>query len=118
MANEITLGVSVAVVKGLMAMARTVTGLQLTMAGTATVQAVKSVGTVKETLDLLGVSAPGYVLLRNLDATNFVEVGEDADTPFLKLKAREVAVFRMAGTTLSAKADTAAVNLEYMVLSD
>ena len=64
------------------------------------------------------VATPGLVLLLNLDAANYIEVGADADAPFVKLKAGEFALFRAGGATLSAKAHTAACLLEYAILED
>ena len=61
---------------------------------------------------------PGYVLLRNLDGTNFVQFGADADAPFGKLKAGEAALLRVVAAPISIKADTAACAVEYWVLAD
>ena len=117
MANEITVQVSLAVNKGLLSAARQVAH-QVGMAGSAMQHGVQAVGTSKENLVLGDVTDPGYVLMRNLDATNAVVFGADADSPFGMMKAGETALFRMAGTLISCKADTAAVNIEYWVLSD
>jgi hypothetical protein len=117
MANEITLQVTLAVSKGLLAAQRSIDGA-ITMTGAAMMHGVQTIGTAKENLALGDVGTPGMALLMNLDATNFVEVGADADSPFLKLKAGECALFRLAAGPVSCKANTAAVALEYWVLED
>ena len=117
MANEITIQVSLQVVKGLLSVARAVQH-QVTMTGTVMQHGVQAIGTSKENLVLGDVSSPGYVLLRNLDAANYVEFGADADTPFGKMKAGETALFRLAAAPISVKANTAAADVEYWVLAD
>jgi hypothetical protein len=118
MANEIKAEAILQVEKGSFLWSRSLSGLQATMTGDAFAGGVVSVGTSKESLALGDVSTPGWVLIKNLDDEHFVAVGADADSPFLKLKAGEFALFRMAGATLSAKADTAACLVEYYVIED
>ena len=66
----------------------------------------------------------GVFFFRNIDETNFVEIGITSDDtsggtfyPFLKLLAGEYAVGRLSNATIFAKADTAAVNLQFRMLS-
>ena len=118
MANEITMSVVIQLAKGALAFERSLAQIVATMTGNAMMHAVVSVGTMKETLGLGDIVTPGMVLLLNLDAANYIEVGTDADAPFIKLKAGEFALFRAGGATLSAKSHTAACLLEYAVLED
>ena len=68
--------------------------------------------------------AEGFVIMRNVDDTNFVDVGIDvaaAFEPMIRMEPGEPACFRLskdAGATLYAMADTAAVKIEYMILED
>ena len=117
MAGELTVQMLLGLSKGLVSAQRQIS-LVADQAGTAMAHAIVQVGTAKESLALGDVATPGWCLIRNLDATNYVVLGTDADTPFLKLKAGEACLFRMAGTTLSCKANTAAVNVEYWVIED
>ncbi len=71
-----------------------------------------SIGTVDTAISFTGLTTPGYVWMRNLDGTNYVDIGPDSGgtmVPCLRLKAGEVALFRLsAGVTLKGKAHTAA----------
>ena len=80
---------------------------------------VQAVGTSAENLDVGDVSAVGPLIIKNLDATNFVQIGYD-DTGF-------VALFDLlpgescllprpsSGVTLQVKADTGAVNIRRLI---
>ena len=61
-----------------------------------------------------GNTLDAYVYLRNLDATNFVEVKTDAAAVLIKLAAGEFAFFPVKGTVgLEIQADTATCIVEY-----
>ena len=84
---------------------------------------IVSVGTTEENILTTEVGTEGWVCLLNLDAANYVEWGASATTPTIatigRLEAGEMAVFRMEpGTTLRAKADTAACEVEVWVLEN
>lgn len=118
MSNELTLSAYLRVEKGSFVFERSIQQLLATMTGNAVAHKVVSIGTSKESVGLDDVATPGYVLLLNLDAANYVVYGADADSPFGKLKAGEVALLRMAGGTLSLKADTSACLVEVVVIED
>jgi hypothetical protein len=89
------------------------------MAGDQMTQNVQIVGTSAEALDVGDVSTIGYVLLKNLDTTNFVQIALDSGVStqiFAKLRAGDVALFPAATATIYAKADTANCNLLVMAL--
>lgn len=74
-------------------------------------------------LDGITTATMGYAFFRNIDATNFVQIGvRDGSSNFLafaKLKAGEVAVVRMNQTNPPyALANAAAVVLQYTILAD
>lgn len=90
---------------------------------------VQEIGTVEELLDFGDVGAgtlsnEGFLYLRNLDATNYVNFGPDIGTTGAgqlsgKLKAGEFAFFRIEpNTAWYAKADTASVLLDVRLYSD
>lgn len=62
------------------------------------------------------VGTPGYVFIKNLDATNYVTVGLTASYA-IKLLAGEVALFRAAGA-IYALANTAACLVEYVIVEE
>lgn len=86
--------------------------------------AVQNIGTTEEALVLNDVTfgTAGYILVKNLDSTNYVTLGRLVTAvyqPFTKLKAGEVALFRLDQTSAPyAKANASACNLEYWLLVD
>lgn len=80
------------------------------------------IGTTEEVVDFGDISTEGYIFLLNTDGTNFVEYGPE-DTGVMvslgKLDPGEIAAFRMKpGVVLRAKADTASVKLDVLLLED
>lgn len=79
---------------------------------------VINVGTTEEVLSLGDITAgsEGYVAFRNLDSTNYVQIGvtsAGAMVASIRLKAGQAAVFPMEPSqTWRAKANTAAVDLQ------
>mgnify|MGYP003638376143 CR=1 FL=1 len=65
------------------------------------------------------VGTYGYIFIKNLDASNYVEIADEDDTNyFCKLKAGEFALFRAADSDYWARANTAAVDLEIIIIED
>jgi len=75
-----------------------------------------------EALAVTDLTTIGWAYLRNRDATNYVSIGVDAGGtfyPVIKLKAGEACVVRFdSAATIYAKADTAAVILERLIIDD
>lgn len=88
----------------------------LGMVGSHFVKAVQTIGTSDETLDIGEIGTIGFVYLRNLDATNYIEIGSDGTNYPLKLLKGNVALFRWNAAAIHAKANTASCLLEYAVL--
>lgn len=89
----------------------------ITMAGTEWQHAVQSIGTTEEAIEAMAdIATPGLCIFRNLDGTNFVEIGLTGSYT-VKLKGKEFAIFRADGT-LYAKADTGACRLEFWIFED
>ena len=80
---------------------------------------VPSIGfAAHEALVMQDVASAGWARFENLDTTNFVQIGTDSTgtfIPFLKLLAGEYAFVRLATNAPYAKADTAAVKLDYEI---
>lgn len=121
MASEITLQAALKATKGFLSIAKDKT-VRIDLSGTAFMNAVQNIGTTYEQIVIPAeIATAGCAFFRNLDATNYVEVGVVVAAtfyPLLKLKPGEVAVCRLATTTFYAKANTAAVNLEICLLAD
>jgi len=89
------------------------------MAGDQMTQNVQIIGTSAEALDVGDVSTIGYVLIKNLDSTNFVELALDSGVStqkFAKLRAGDFAVFPASTATIYAKADTSPCNCLVMAI--
>lgn len=81
---------------------------------------VQTIGTSAETVAISGdIGNGGYIMIKNLDATNFVtlQAGAGGD-PMVKLLAGDVALFRTHPSyTLYATADTASCDIELMCVA-
>ena len=100
---------------------RGVNGTTITTTGNH-VQVLRStIGTAEETIniagDITGGQGPGFCFIYNADATNYVQVGIATGAYFMRLKAGEAATLPLdsAISTLYAKADTAACDLELWI---
>jgi hypothetical protein len=102
-------------------------GIVITMGGTDKVTIAANLynrGTVEVqlaggALDLGAIANVGFMIIRNMDATNFVSIGNSGDPLPIKIKAGEWAAFRWStGMTPFAQADTAPVLVEYFLLSN
>jgi len=92
---------------------------EITVTGEVGYRNVQTIGFAAEEAVVLpgDAAAPGYIVLRNMDATNFIEVGVTTTVYNIKLEpARPVAIFPIDGTTLFAKADTGNCELEIVVI--
>lgn len=111
MANEITLNINAKVVNGNFVDSFNLNGTtQLDQAASGADGGVVSVTTSETTISLSRLGTEGYLFLRNLDATNYIEFGPDATgmVALGKLKPGEAAVLRLKpGVTLKAQANTA-----------
>lgn len=68
-----------------------------------------------------GITTPGIAYFRNLDTTNYIELGRQVGGtfyPFVKLKAGEFYIFRLGTTAPYAMANSGAVVLEYQMFED
>lgn len=113
MANEIQASCSLSASKG--GASVSVTGsINPTMAGDQMIQNVQIIGTSSEALVLGDVTTIGFLLVKNLDSTNYVEV--DSATTFdnwpQKILAGEAILLKPQTATLYGKANTAACNVQ------
>ena len=123
MANEITVTGKITLKNGKFELELNSRSLQADQAGTGGVHQEQNIGTTYEAISLGEVTTAGYAMFRNNDDTNFLQIGLDggaALTPVMKLLAGETAgPFRIdAAATLFALADTAACELEVIILEN
>jgi len=118
MANEIIQNVTVQVSKN-GASATFISNKRLDMTGNDFANQTQLIGTTAETIDLGDLSAaPGNLAIKNLDATNFVEIGGDSGLTVFKIKIRpgESNLISPTSATLYAKADTASVRIAILAI--
>lgn len=99
---------------------RTYSG-SITTSGAIYDQGIQAIGTSDESVSIRSdIATLGYIYARNLDSTNYVELGYTSGTYFAKLKAGQACIFPAGSglTTLHAKANTASIDLEVFVLPD
>lgn len=123
MANEITVSSRLKVSNGNLAIDMNPGSLQFDQTARRAFAAVQDIGTSAEAVVTGDISTLGWAWFRNLDDTNYVEVGPDSGgslVGFCKLKASEVAgPFRLKpGITIKAQANTATVKLQVVVFDD
>ncbi len=78
---------------------------------------LQSIGTSpEETLAKGDIGTIGYALVKNTDDTNYVELGTSSGVYSTKLKPGEAALMPPNSTAIYAKANTASVNVEYLLI--
>lgn len=118
MADELTLVVALTFSKGGAENQRS-ESIQVDVTGDAFTHEIQEVGTTEEELAQgADLGTPGYLFIKNLDSTNYVEVGSTTGVYDIKLKAGEIALYRHNSATIYAKADTAACKVEYWLIED
>ena len=122
MADEITYRNTLSVRKGTLVQAVDSGQSLATMTGTTSIGGVQTVGTSDEALTIgSDVGTLGFAWFLNTATTNYVEIGvKPAGTfyPLIKLKAVESAGFRFGTNAPYVKANTASVNLHYVLYAD
>ncbi len=119
MANEITLTIQLDIVKDKLIDQIRKSGLKFDLASGLKSGGIQSIGFAAAEAVVISadIATPGYAYFRNMDATNYVVLSTNADAtvPFCKLLAGQVALLPLGVTAIYAKADAAAISLEYQV---
>ncbi|MFC1924291.1 hypothetical protein ACFLXA_02875 [Chloroflexota bacterium] len=91
----------------------------LDVTGDCMTYGVQEIGTSEEEVTQgADLGTPGYVIAKNLDDTNYVEIGSTTGVYDIKLKAGEIALWRHNSATIYAIANTAACDLEHIIIED
>jgi hypothetical protein len=117
MADELTVSGNVTFIKGSTSVSFGKTGLTFDVSGTKHVHVLHTVGTSEEALLKGDVATPGLLAIYNRDATNYATyrpASAGADT--VKILPGEPAIFRCATTSPYLVANTAPVDLEYLLI--
>lgn len=120
MANEITVSARLQAIKASGPdFDRGYGSLQFTLTGNKSVSAIQSIGTSAEALAIGEIGTCGWAIFENMDTTNYITIRAGSGAAdVIKLKAGEIAVFRLASSTPYALANTAACLLRYTILED
>lgn len=118
MSDELKIGVVISFNKG-GAKASRVENIDVDITGDAFNHDIQSVGiTEGELAQSADLGTPGFVFLKNLDSTNYIQVGSTTGVYDIKLKAGEIALYRHGSATIYAKANMAACLVEYLIFED
>ena len=118
MSNELQLTVSLSFSKGNARLDRS-ESISVDITGDSIMHNTQVIGTTEEQIVVPSdLTTYGYIFIRNLDSTNFIEVGRTTGVYNDKLKAGEFLLKRCDGNTLYAKADTASCNTEIIVIEE
>lgn len=124
MANEISIGIAESVTNGELRHSMPLTTDLIDQTTKALLSKVESVPTTAggTVISTTGITALGYLYVKNLDATNFVKYGPTsagAIVDFGKLKPGEQAILRlMPGISLRFISDTAACLVGFVFYDD
>lgn len=121
MANEITYVVSIASTKATAVMSSGSISDTIDMSGTYGSTVSQSIGTSNEALSFNTTDITGdvHLVIRNNDATNYVEIFKDSGNTHLlsKLNAGEsCSLRRVPSASLYARANTAAVSIQFWIV--
>ena len=118
MANEFTISVGLTLVNGSLRAQFPQLSRQYTQTTSGMSDQVLSIGTSEEDVSFGDVATPGFVVLHNLDSTNYVEYGQSDGGTMKKtgkLAAGDVHLIRLAGSvTLRMQANTATCKVRVM----
>ncbi len=123
MANEITYSYSIGVSKSNLINSKSASG-SITMNGSHYASGAMNIPTTAggTAIPLGSVATNGTACFKNLDATNYVEIGVQVTGtfyPLIRLKPGEPAYLRISPSAVPyALANTAAVALEYLIYED
>lgn len=123
MASEITITTSVSVTKGNYKLSFAPGTQRFDQTAQGAHEPVVSVGTSEEDMAVGDVAVPGWLILQNLDTTNYVTWGPKSGGAMVaigRIEPGETAVFRMApsSATLRWLANTAACKVKMILLED
>lgn len=124
MADEISISASVKITATNFAESFNPGALTIDLASSAGSGGTQPIGTAVEAIVKGDTAAGGVFFFRNIDETNFVEIGPTSNDgadgtfyPTIKLLAGEYAIGRLANEDIFAKANTAGIILQYRMLS-
>jgi hypothetical protein len=91
-----------------------------TITNSPIVSAIQSIPTSWTAINLGSVTSLGYIIYKNLNDTNYLELSADSGgaNPLVKAKALDFGMFRLTGSTLFARSNTTACLFSYTIISN
>lgn len=119
MSNELRVSVSLRFEKSGRSVQKEYSGVQIDVSGDKWTYLVQEIGTSEEAIDVGDIGTAGFIIFKNLDDTNYVTLRPGTGTTDLvKAKSGEPGLFRLAMDGPYAMADTAACDLELLIIED
>ena len=123
MSNELTVSTSASFVKGTKDVSLSYTGNKVTVSGGDYIRGTQTItlsGDWTQELDKGNITTIGYVTMKNLDASSYVEfaAANDGSNKMLKLKPGQSACFPSAVSTIYCIAEADSVEVEYLIIED
>lgn len=117
MANEITAGVSLLYTHPSGVTENVILSVLRDSANAGKTVATQKIGTVEEQFAFVDVTDARFIVVQNIDTTNFVQVGTAAGQYSIKLKPGDPALFPPNANALFLKANTAECKVSITVVS-
>lgn len=117
MSNELTISASLTFAKNSVSVDLAKNGANYDVSGAKYVKLSQTVGTSEEALLLGDIATGGYCLIINRDATNYVSVRSGTGAAnLIKIKAGEVALFRVEAAAPYVIANTGSCVIEVLLI--
>ena len=117
MADELRYKASATFNKGSVTLSSPAFNAAQTITGTNASSGTQSIGTSAEALAKGDIGTVGFLLLKNLDPTNYVELSQDAGSTFFgRILPLGVASLPVSATNIHVKANTAACVCQYLLV--
>lgn len=118
MSNELTISLSLKFIKGDLTVSRSKSGLRIDVAGVRHYDSVQNIAISEEAITIpADVGVGGYMVLENLDGTNYVTIRPaTGQTDLIKLLPGDMAMFRLTASAPCAVANTATVNMRVILI--
>lgn len=121
MANEITLNLKLSVSSGYLVAREDPGSISVTMGGSVAAGGAQTIATNATAIVMGSVATAGYAYFRNVSTANYLEIGTGTGTSFVafsKLSYGDAQIVRLGTNAPTAKANTAAGTLQYLILSE
>ena len=121
MANEISVSLKLTYANGYLVGKEDPGTLSIAMTGKVATGGSQTIATNATAINMGSVATAGYAYFRNVSTANYIEIGTGTGTSFAafsKLSFGDAQIVRLGTSAPTAKANGAAGNLQYTILSE